>query len=516
MQSSFFEFNVAVSGLFAAKNGLSVTMHNVTNMSTRGYSRQNILQKASIPLEGTNGVGMYGTGTNVYGIGQTRDFYLDKKYWNQESVQGEYSVKNSQLELLETVFNEMSGSGVTKTMTDFFNSLSGLTFSADEGTYRNNVIDIATKLAADINSYAASYEQRQSDINEEIYSTVKQINSIGDQIVSLNKQIDSYEIDGSNANDLRDQRAVLIDDLAKIVNIDVKETELESGGKKMTILINGQSFVDRYDSNKLTCIERKDKINEDDVKGLYDICWGSESNKLSLINMSGELKGMLDIRDGNEGVNGSLSYKGIPYYMNKLNTLVRTVAKAINEGKYFDDTPIESVTGHVNGYDKNGNKGGLFFTYNLGEKNTTYEGLDIDYNKINASNFSVSSNLVKNPSLLACSDSNDPDEESNNNVILGFLKIKENDSLFKEGNVFDFINGTISELAIDKKQAGNFDDFYTELTQTTDNQRISVSGVSLNEEIAALVKYQQLYQAASKMINTIDQIYNTTINGLGV
>ncbi len=94
--------------------------------------------------------------------------------------------------------------------------------------------------------------------------------------------------------------------------------------------------------------------------------------------------------------------------------------------------------------------------------------------------------------------------------------MKENDSLFKEGNVFDFINGTISELAIDKKQAGNFDDFYTELTQTTDNQRISVSGVSLNEEIAALVKYQQLYQAASKMINTIDQIYNTTINGLGV
>ena len=80
MQSSFFEFNIAVSGLFAAKNGLSVTMHNVTNMSTRGYSRQNILQKASVPLEGTNGVGMYGTGTNVYGIGQTRDFYLDKKY----------------------------------------------------------------------------------------------------------------------------------------------------------------------------------------------------------------------------------------------------------------------------------------------------------------------------------------------------------------------------------------------------------------------------------------------------
>ncbi len=153
---------------------------------------------------------------------------------------------------------------------------------------------------------------------------------------------------------------------------------------------------------------------------------------------------------------------------------------------------------------------------NLGERNTTYEGLDIDYNKINASNFSVSSSLVKNPSLLACSDSNDPDEESNNNVILGFLNMKENDSLFKEGNVFDFINGTISELAIDKKQAGNFDDFYTELTQTTDNQRISVSGVSLNEEIAALVKYQQLYQAASKMINTIDQIYNTTINGLGV
>ena len=124
--------------------------------------------------------------------------------------------------------------------------------------------------------------------------------------------------------------------------------------------------------------------------------------------------------------------------------------------------------------------------------------------------------LLKDSSRLAASTSPSPLQESNNKIILQFTTIRNNGSLFKEGNVFDFVNGVSTELAIDKKQANNFDEFYEELTTATDNQRISVSGVSLNEELTSMIKNQQLFVASSKLMQSVSKVYDTLINGLGV
>lgn len=513
MNSAFFEFNVAVSGLYAAKNGLSVTSNNVSNASTKGYSRQIAMQKAARPLPGVNGVGMIGTGSDVYGISQVRDFYLDKKYWTQESTSNEYSTKNDQLSIVESVFNELSTSGgLSASLDDFFESLSGLTFDATDGTYRTSVVNFASSFTKNINSFAQSLLSQQQDLNEEIHTIVDKINSISDQIVSLNEQIFYQEIDGSNANDLRDQRALLIDELAQYTNIDVTETETEHGDK-LTILINGQTLVNHFDNQKLKCVERDTKRDDDDAPYLYDIQWKS-GNTFSLEGLTGQLKGLLDIRDGNDGNNGSMQYKGIPYYIDKLNTLSQTLARAFNEGKHLDGTAIDGLTGHIDGYDAKGNQGNLFFSYKVDGK--TVEDTEIDYSKITAFNFSVSDELLNDSSRLAASTTLPTDGESNNEVILGFIGIKDNDSLFKQGNVYDYVNGASTELGIDKKQSEKFSSFYEDLVSTTSNQRTSVSGVSLNEEMAYMIKYQQLYQAASQLINAINKIYDTTINGLGI
>ncbi len=516
MNSAFFEFNVATSALFAAKNGLSVTSNNIANSATKGYSRQVALQRATTPLPGVCGKGMIGTGSEVYGVSQIRDFYLDKKYWEQEAVFGEYDTKNSQLDLIETVFNDLSTTGLSSSLNDFFNSISSLTFSSGDTTYRTSVINYASSFVDNINSYAQSLRSQQKDLNTEIESMVKKINSISDQITALNKQIYSVELDGSHANDLRDQRALLVDELSQYVNTDVRTVDTEYG-EKFIVLINGQDLVNHFDNNKLECVARKDseKLNSDDVPGLYDFVWRS-GPKFVTTGLSGELKGLLDVRDGNDGNNGSPSYKGLPYYMNKLDTLVQTVARAFNEGKTLDGTSIKGVDGHINGYDAKGNQGNLFFTYRDENGDTIEDSTTIDYSKITAFNFSMSDLLMNDSSRLASSNSYSPAEESNNNIILQFTKIKENDSIFKEGNVFDYVNGTSSELGIDKRQAKNFTDFYDELTETTNNQRLSVSGVSLNEEMTSMIKYQQLYVASAKLMQAISEIYNTTINGLGV
>ena len=101
-------------------------------------------------------------------------------------------------------------------------------------------------------------------------------------------------------------------------------------------------------------------------------------------------------------------------------------------------------------------------------------------------------------------------------VVLGFLKLKDDVSLFAEGSAYQFVNAISSTLGIDTKQANSFTSFYKDVTQSIDNQRKQVSAVSINEEISNLVMYQHLYQASSKLINVINEIYNTTINGLGV
>jgi len=524
MNSAFFEFNVATSALFTAKNGLSVTSNNIANSATKGYSRQVALQKASEPLPGVCGKGMVGTGSEVYGVGQIREFYLDKKYWRQNATLGEYEIKNDQLELVETVFSELSSMGVNSTVNEFLNSISSLTFSAGDKTYRTNVINFASIFVDNINSYAVSLQNQQKDLNDEVNALVKKINSISDQVVSLNKQIFTNELDGNHANELRDQRALLLDELSQYVNTEVKITNSEYG-EKLSVLINGQTLVNHFENQKLTCDARasEEKVDKDDAVGLYDITWNS-GIPFSTKGLSGTLKGLLDIRDGNvitddtagtEFANKVQDYKGIPYYIDKLNTLVQTVARVFNEGKTLDGTDIEGIDGHINGYDAYGNKGNLFFTYKNNEGKIV-EDTELDYSQITAFNFSLSGDLSSDPSKLAASTSDTTTEVSNNEIILQFTKIRNDGSIFKEGNVFDYINGTSSSLAIDRRQANNFNDFYTELTSETDNQRLSVSGVSLNEELTNMIKFQQLYVASAKLMQSISKIYDTTINGLGV
>lgn len=532
MGSSFFEFNIATTGLFAARAGLEVTSHNVTNMATPGYSRQYIKQRASSPLDRYSGVGQVGTGTEVYGIGQHRDVYLDKKYWSQNSVYGEYSQKNVQLGMMETIFSATSEKGLTGNINTFFNSISDLKFTAGDLNYRSAVINNADSFVSTLRNHAHKLRQQQVDINEDIYALTERINAIGTQIASLNDQIYRFEIDGQTANELRDQRTLLLDELSKYVNVEFKEVPDTSGrgelGVKANILINGQEFINHDSSRNLKCERRKDDqmLNPSDAPNLYNINW-ENGEPLNLKGLEGELKGLVDVRDGNGGKGDTTVYKGIPYYVEKLNEFVRTIARAFNEGTKLDGTKLDGVIGHRNGFDLEGNKGGLFFTKTNDDGKTendikgqngqdaTPDEIKDFYESINVFNFAVSDELKKNPSRLATSD-NPNKEESNDKVIQGFIKLKDDVSLFAEGGAYQFVNALASTLGIDTKQAQNFTKYYKDITKTVDNQRMQVSGVSLNEEVANIVKYQHLYQTASKLINTINDIYNTTINGLGI
>lgn len=136
------------------------------------------------------------------------------------------------------------------------------------------------------------------------------------------------------------------------------------------------------------------------------------------------------------------------------------------------------------------------------------------YEKMTAANFSLSKEVLEDPRNIAASDRSDF-SESDNQMILQFLALKNNTSLFREGKPGSYMEAIISELGVDGKQAKVFEENQTNLSMVIQNQRLSVSGVNLDEEIASLMKFQHAYNAAAKMISVFDEIYNTTINNMG-
>jgi len=521
MRSSFFEFHVAISGAFTARNNLEVVSHNTANAAINGYSRQAAIQKASEPLALNTGKGMVGTGSQVTEVTQERDIFLDSKYWSQRAVLGEYSGKKSILDMMESVFNEIKGSpGLSSGINDFFAKAADLSTTSNDSTYRTNFIQSADSLARIVNMEAQLLQKQQKDANTEVVILIGQINSLGGQIVSLNRQIATQELDGSHANDLRDERARLVDELSLLVNIDAKEVDMGTPGnpnnKHYVVMINGYDFVNHYSINTLAAIPRAAKRSAMDVEGLYDIIFDTNNVVFDIYHpaLKGQLKGLIDMRDGDgaAGASPAAVYKGIPYYVERLNTFVRRFAMAVDQGQYADGTPI-GTAGHANGYDLYGlNRGTLIFTNDGGQT----EGIlppDF-YDRMNCFNMRVNNTLMADPKRLNCA--SDPTQgESAYAVTMGFANIESNSSLFQEGKLSDFVTGLNSGLGIDTKQAGDFQAGYGDMTTVIDNQRINVSGVDLNEEMVNMVKNQQLFQASAKLVSTINSIYETLINRLG-
>jgi len=543
MGESFFGLNVAVRGLFAAQRNLDIVNHNLNNINTPGYSRQQAIQVASRPMSLADGTGMLGTGAEVVSVRRVRDEYLDFKYWSESISYGEWLAKKEALSDIEVTFNEPSESGFTAIMSSFYDALQELAKDPGSAAARALVKQRGVTLAKFFNSLASHFEELQKDLNYKIQTKVEAVNSYAAQIQQLNRQIYITELDGNIANDLRDQRTLLVDKLSQIINVEATEVvvgRLPDGreDKHFMVIISGKALVDHFTISELALVQRDEtqKVNYEDVANLYEVQW-ADGNKLNI--KGGELKGYLDVRDGNEGradgPNGiaSPNYKGIPYYQRKLNEFVRTFARAFNEG-YIDTDTIKGYSagdtfgiGHADGYGYGSDEKGIrFFTMMVDNQAISSDvflsGVDPEdneaiyylYDRITAKNFSVSLDILEDYNLIATSDK--PGETGNIEVLNKLLGFRRNDDMFVEGAPEDFMKSLIATLGIDTEQAGNYTDNMKVIVNQISNRRLSDSGVSIDEEMANLVKFQQAYRAAAKMIQTMNEVYETLINELFV
>ena len=666
MPSQFFGLTIASSGLRAANAALNTTANNIANTQTVGYSRQQVTQEASNALRTFTTYGCAGAGVDTIAIERVRDQFYNVKYWNNNSKFGEFEVKSYYCKSIEDYFNDDGKTGFKTVFNKMSDALQSVVSNASSDASKAAFIASAKALTDYFNNMYGNLQELQKDINLEIQQTVNEINAIGEKIATLNKQINVIELSGSKANELRDQREKLVDQLSEIIDVDITEYDVtdsnnpdrKTGATRYIVQIaGGQCLVDGTDYNTLTCKPRtpQQKVNQCDVDGLYDIYWSNGNYfKMTDPSMEGKLKGLVELRDGNNGANfhgtvinsgsgyeslldedgsrGSIpdadgyyhpdekkyvvyikveedylkdmrncdlsdtggtitignkiyeyetwtydadeqtyafvfkddpkvtvgataktsdpiKYQGIPYYMNQMNTWIRGFAEKVND--------IFRA-----GVDSYGNDGCLFFTGNTSYRNTntivsifTYPGttdlFEIIYATVNngnqygerelleeleeweyvqkgngyyditAGNFAINEDLIKDAGLLATRTKISDDEvqgvEECGRILemIDLLNSKEKYQ-FRNGSASQMLEMILSDVALNASDANTFCDTYQGLQNAIDNQRTSISGVDEDEEAVNLVKYQNAYTLASKMIQTLTEVYDRLILQTGV
>lgn len=649
MPSQFFGLNIAYSGLTASNAALNTTSNNIANVETKGYSRQNAQQAAANALRVFTTYGCAGAGVDVIAIERVRDHFYDVKYWDNNANTGEYNMKQYYMKQVEDYFNDDSTIEGFKTIFDNMMTAFGeVAKQSGSDTTKAQFIGYASNLTQYFNSMSANMSQVQKDVNQEIKLKVDEINSLAAEIATLNKQINVIEIDGkAKANELRDQRETLIDQLSAIVSVKVIETpvydtynpeRLTGANRYLVQIAGGQTLVDTNEYNALDCVARKseEKVNQSDIDGLYDVYWvankltGELADEFNLYNASlgGELSGLVQMRDGNNGENfqgivkeignttvevetengtkeqktyktvtvavtadylkdinkctlsdsggkinlgnqifyyndwtfnydkvsdtysytftidesindanltetrrgkeatigQSVNYQGVPYYMAQMNEWARTFAGKFNEIL-------------ADGYDMYGNSGNILFSANHetdkeqylfenlfstvdengNKKNASLNMKDDSYYRLTAKNFSVLNSMLDDPDLLATKvdAAAGVDEYGNVEKLIKMITDKSEVS-FRGASCSEFLTCILSDIALNANNANNFHGNFDNVGKAIDNQRLSISGVDTDEEAVNLVKYQNAYTLASKMIQTLTEVYDRLILETGV
>jgi flagellar hook-associated protein 1 FlgK len=464
-------FNTAVSGLLSSQRSLYVTSHNFSNATTPGYSRQIAYQRATDPYYAP-GVGYIGTGTEIYDVCRVRNSYVDYKYWNENGSKGEWETKAESLKELEILFGEPSNNSFRQYMDDFFQSLEDLTTNPSDSSYREPVREAALALTKHINETAERLVNVKEETSFQIEAQVKKVNDIAAQISSLNGQIYSLEIDGKTANDLRDRRELLVDDLSKIVNVQVNEY---SDGK-YRVSIGGIALVNHKEVSE--------------IKYESELQWAN-GNVLNL--KSGSLKALQELYEG-DGENNT--YRGINFYINKLNTFAERFADTINE-QHKDGVTLDAAD--------------------------ITTGSEIDFFKISDSanpalTLTLSDEVLESVSNIAARAVGTGVENADN--LQAIIKLRENKTFFSggvsQGTPDDFLKSIISNLAVDSTHGKRMDSNEEQIIKNILEKRESESGVSTEEETTNMIRFLNSYRASSEMISTLDQILDVVVNRLGV
>jgi len=509
----FYSLQIARTGLVASQKALDVTSHNIANANTEGYTRQR-LDFSSRQGVTSNKITI-GSGVDIDKLTQIRDEYLDYQFRGENSVKNELETKSETTTYIENIFGEPSDHGINQSLSDFFVSMEELTNNAQESSYRETVVQNAVKLTDSIRTVATELTEYQKEINGVIDMSVDQVNSILERVHDLNKTIYNYELKGTQANDLRDERNLLIDELSEYVNIE----SFEDSTGKLVVNAAGTSVVN---GTHVKYMEVKSDTELNPYTEEHDnvVYWEGTTSEVK--PQSGKLKALLDTRDGESQEN-----QGIPYYLDQLNILAKGMIEKFNEIN-------ADGAGYTIPYGDNDSRTGINFFENIFVGMTEGDASYIEKEKTAALNLKVSTELLESGYNIALSSQDLEDGNlnwGNSENGIRFLELRDktdmtvkyglnpdpNDDTYTDNdksvaNLERFYQKTISDMAINKNYFDSRMRSQQELTNFIEGEKLAVSEVSIDEEMINMVQYQQSYNAAAKVITETDEMMDTLIN----
>lgn len=572
MQSTFSGLNTMVNGIYTNRLGLNTVGHNISNSSTEGYSRQTAHSSATPSSEVYTlaGASQVGNGSTVTSVLRARDIYADRQFWKENSTNGYYNAKASNYAKIESIFNDSDNSGVQNAMEQFYKAWQDCSASASTDTSRQNVINAGQNLT-EIMQTAASQTQKQiTSLYDDITLSVETMNRLMGQVVELNKNISGIEATGAAANDLRDQRDLIVDQLTNLTDITVYE---DTNGM-YTLVSNGTTLVNGI--TKVDLEMSKPKNNTTYSVSDFDIIIKQTGTVYTAGN--GELKAQYEAVAEDKGYIDQLA---------SMATFLMTTFNDQHKAGYGIDGKKDSPAGNGNEAD-NATTGLNFY----GESNKIFEydaatgtfsvfDKDADGKKVTGSEqklggMQILDLMVVNSELTATdghkklatrsgerdddgnllyktidvngvegktTDINNPDivrDSKNNPIPVGVNgtgdgsnavwmaallncekdktspEVNGTDRSIGNGSLFSYYNTNMTTMGSATSNMNGRVKFQSAVMTQVENLRSSTSGVNWDEELTNMITFQQGYSACSRCLNAMDECLDKLISGTGM
>ena len=475
-------FSIARGALLTHQQVLSTIAHNVANAETPGYSRQEAVLETNPSVRMS--YGNVGTGVHISTILRKRDVLLDDSYRSAAGQSGDAQTHSTALSQLEGIFGEPSDAGMSNALDQFWGAYSDLAATPSSSAAQSIVQQRGKQVAQLFHDYDAQLTQQRSSSTERLSTTVTQINSLAQRVADLNTRILTTESSDNPANDLRDQRDMLLDTLAKTAGTRV----INQNNGTVTVVIGNSTLVDGNEFRalhvQLEVPNPVPAVTPSDVN--VRITLGDSPDRLA--PLGGELKAITTVINTD-----------IPSLRGRLNALAAALVSNVN---------AKHTTGFVfSGTTIPGAAAGNFF-----DAGTVL-------NPVRASTIVLDATIAADASKIAVSGNANAPTDNSVGLAMGALRTTAGTVSYtspgggiETGTFTGFFRNTVTALGSAVKGAQDNATVYATMEEQGDARRQSVSGVSSDEELTQMLRVQQSYVAATKLIKTADEMLQTLLH----
>ncbi len=481
MRSTFLALETARRALVAHQRALEVIGHNIANAGTPGYVRREPILAATPGYVVETGAGFkrpgtVGTGVEIVRIKRVFDGFVESRIRQAGVTLGLWEGRNDALSQVEAVFGEPSDAGLADALSKFFAAWDELAKRPESIAVRTALVEEAKALASYFNQVLRGLRELARDLDDGIATRVDEINSLAREIAAQNKEIVRITAIGNDPADLKDKRDVAIARLSRLVNISAFETRdgsvvIQIGSRE---LVRGDSVNElRFESGTLPGELLDLGVDEQESR----VVWANDGNSADI--SGGEVGGLLQVRNGD-----------LAGYYKDIEALVTTLAGEVNQlhqgGYGIDEPPTTGID---------------FFTYDAGRRTLAVNpALDPD----------AGGDVAK----VAASKTG---EVGDGAVALAIAGLK--DALTMGGGKVSFggfYQQVIADIGTNARQAAHMVQVHEATLHQYTNNKDSISGVAIDEEMVNLMRYQRAYEAAARLTTAIDEMLDTLINGTGL